>query len=39
MNLFPPKYADSMVLLCYSALEKNHGFSFSDVTSMAASNI
>ncbi len=39
MNLFPPKYADSMVLLCYSALGKNNGFSFSDVTSMAVSNV
>ncbi|KUJ13257.1 putative dimethylaniline monooxygenase [Mollisia scopiformis] len=39
MNLFPPKYADSMVLLCYSAFGKNNGFSFSDVTSMAVSNL
>jgi dimethylaniline monooxygenase (N-oxide forming) len=38
MNLFPPKYADSMALLCYSAFGKNNGFSFSDVTSMAVSN-
>jgi dimethylaniline monooxygenase (N-oxide forming) len=39
MNLFPPRYADSVVMLCYSALGKNNGFSFSDVTSMAVSNI
>ena len=39
MNLFPPKYAESMVMLCHSALGKNNGFSFSDVTSMAVSNI
>ena len=39
MNLFPPKHADSIVMLCYSALGKNNGFSFSDVTSMAVSNI
>lgn len=39
MNMFPPRYADSMVLLCYSAFGKNNGFSFSDVTSMAISNI
>lgn len=39
MNLFPPKYADSLVMLCYSALGKNNGFSFSDVTSMAVSNL
>jgi dimethylaniline monooxygenase (N-oxide forming) len=39
MNLFPTKYADSMVLLNYSAYGKNNGFSFADVTSMAISNI
>lgn len=39
MNMFPPKYADSMVMLCHSAYGKNNGFSFSDVTSMAVSNI
>ncbi|KXJ88367.1 putative dimethylaniline monooxygenase [Microdochium bolleyi] len=39
MNMFPPQYADSMVLLCHSAYGKNNGFSFSDVTSMAVSNI
>ena len=39
MNLFPPKYADSIAMLCYSAFGKNNGFSFSDVTSMAVSNI
>ncbi|KAH8674134.1 putative dimethylaniline monooxygenase [Xylariales sp. PMI_506] len=39
MNMFPPKYADSMALLCHSAYGKNNGFSFSDVTSMAVSNV
>ncbi|KAK2616624.1 hypothetical protein QQS21_000447 [Conoideocrella luteorostrata] len=39
MNLFPPQYADSCALLCYSAFGKNNGFSFSDVMSMAISNI
>lgn len=39
MNLFPPAYADSCVMLCYSAFGKNNGFSFSDVTSMAVSNV
>lgn len=39
MNLFPPRYADSAVLLCYSAFGKNNGFSFSDVTAMAVSNV
>lgn len=39
MNLFPPTYADSIVMLCYSAFGKNNGFSFSDVTSMAVSNV
>ncbi|CAJ2499665.1 Uu.00g025180.m01.CDS01 [Anthostomella pinea] len=39
MNLFPPKYADSMVLLCHSTYGKNNGFSFSDVSSMAVSNV
>ena len=39
MNIFPPKYADSCAMLCYSAFGKNNGFSFSDVISMAISNI
>jgi dimethylaniline monooxygenase (N-oxide forming) len=39
MNLFPPKYAHSIVMLCYSAFGKNNGFSFSDMTSMAVSNV
>ena len=38
MNMFPPKYADSCAMLCYSAYGKNNGFSFADVTSMAISN-
>ena len=39
MNLFPPRYADSCAMLCYSAFGKNNGFSFSDVISMAISNV
>ncbi|KAK0615600.1 putative dimethylaniline monooxygenase [Bombardia bombarda] len=39
MNLFPPRYADSCVLLCYSAFGKNNGFGFADVTSWAVSNV
>lgn len=39
MNLFPPKYADSIVMLCHSALGTNNGFSLTDVTSMAVSNL
>jgi dimethylaniline monooxygenase (N-oxide forming) len=39
MNLFPPAHADSMAVLAYSQFGKNNGFSFSDVTSMAVSNI
>lgn len=39
MNLFPPRYADSVCLLCYSGFGKNNGFSFSDVVSMAVSNV
>ena len=39
MNLFPPRYADSCALLCYSAFGKSNGFSFTDVTSMAVSNV
>lgn len=39
MNVFPPKYADSCVMLCYSAYGKSNGFSFSDVMNMAISNI
>lgn len=38
-NIFPPKYADSMALLCHSAYGKNNGFSFNDVQAMAVSNI
>ncbi|KAI0601207.1 flavin-containing monooxygenase 9 [Biscogniauxia sp. FL1348] len=38
-NMFPPQYADSMCLLCYSAFGKNNGFSFNDLISMAVSNI
>ncbi|KAJ5722963.1 dimethylaniline monooxygenase [Penicillium malachiteum] len=38
-NIFPPKYADSIAMLCYSAYGKNNGFSFCDVSSMAISNI
>lgn len=39
MNMFPPRYADSCALLCYSAFGKSNGFSFSDVTSLAVSNV
>ncbi|KAF2704062.1 putative dimethylaniline monooxygenase [Pleomassaria siparia CBS 279.74] len=39
MNMFPPRYADSMALLCHSAFGKNNGFSFNDVQAMAVSNI
>ncbi|KAF4441840.1 hypothetical protein F53441_11925 [Fusarium austroafricanum] len=39
MNVFPPKYADSCAMLCYSAYGKNNGFSFSDVMNMAISNL
>ena len=39
MNMFPPAYADSCVLLCYSAFGKSNGFSFADVTSLAVSNV
>lgn len=39
MNLFPPRYADSLAMLCYSAFGKSNGFSFADVTSMAVSNV
>ncbi|OLN97876.1 Dimethylaniline monooxygenase [N-oxide-forming] 5 [Colletotrichum chlorophyti] len=39
MNLFPPAHADSIAILAYSTFGKNNGFSFSDVTSMAISNI
>lgn len=38
MNMFPPKYADSLAMLCYSAFGKSNGFSFADVTSMAVSH-
>jgi len=39
MNMFPPEYADSCVMLCYSAFGKSNGFSFADVTSLAVSNV
>ncbi|KAK3349598.1 flavin-containing monooxygenase 9 [Lasiosphaeria hispida] len=39
MNMFPARYADSAVLLCYSAFGKNNGFSFGDVTAWAVSNV
>lgn len=39
MNIFPPRYADSLAMLCYSAYGKSNGFSFADVTSMAVSNV
>ncbi|KAH7139847.1 dimethylaniline monooxygenase 2 [Dactylonectria estremocensis] len=39
MNMFPPNYADSMVVLTSSTYGKNNGFSFADVISMAISNI
>ncbi len=39
MNMFPPAYADSCALLCHSTFGKVNGFSFSDVTSMAISNL
>ncbi|KAL0933856.1 dimethylaniline monooxygenase 2 [Colletotrichum truncatum] len=39
MNIFPPAHADSIAMLTYSGFGKNNGFSFSDVTSMAISNI
>lgn len=39
MNLFPPTYADSCVILCYSAFGKSNGFSFADLTAMAVSNV
>jgi dimethylaniline monooxygenase (N-oxide forming) len=39
MNIFPPKYADSMAILIASTYGKNNGFSFADVISMAISNI
>ncbi|CAM1508643.1 Fc.00g054910.m01.CDS01 [Cosmosporella sp. VM-42] len=39
MNVFPPKFADSCAMLCYSAFGRNNGFSFSDVMSMAVSNV
>ncbi|KAK1977049.1 dimethylaniline monooxygenase 2 [Colletotrichum cereale] len=38
-NLFPPAHADSIAVLAYLMYGKNNGFSFSDVTSMAISNI
>ncbi|KAK9419667.1 hypothetical protein SUNI508_07153 [Seiridium unicorne] len=39
MNMFPPQYADSICMLCYSAYGKNNGFSFCDVQSCAVSNV
>jgi dimethylaniline monooxygenase (N-oxide forming) len=39
MNIFPPKHADSCAVLTYSAYGKSNGFSFSDVISMAVSNL
>jgi dimethylaniline monooxygenase (N-oxide forming) len=39
MNMFPPTYADSIVMLYHSAFGKSNGFSFCDVRSMAVSNI
>ncbi len=39
MNMFPPEYADSLVLLCYSAFGKSNGFSFADVSAQAISNV
>ncbi|KAI8287514.1 Monooxygenase aurF [Colletotrichum sp. SAR11_240] len=39
MNIFPPAHWDSIAVLAYSAFGKNNGFSFSDVTSMAISNV
>lgn len=39
MNMFPPQYADSCVLICYSAFGKSNGFSFGDLTAMAVSNV
>lgn len=39
MSMFPPRYADSLAMLCYSAFGKSNGFSFADVTSMAVSNV
>lgn len=39
MNLFPPAYADSCAMLCWSAFGKNNGFSFADVTAWAVSAV
>jgi dimethylaniline monooxygenase (N-oxide forming) len=39
MNMFPPQYADSFAMLCYSMYGKSNGFSFADVTSIAVSNV
>lgn len=39
MNMFPPRYADSFAMLCYSAYGKSNGFSFADVTSLAISHV
>ncbi|KAK0616773.1 flavin monooxygenase-like protein [Immersiella caudata] len=38
-NIFPPEYATTCALLCYSAFGKNNGFSFADVTAWAVSNV
>lgn len=39
MNMFPPAYADSCALLCYSAFGKSNGFTFADLTAMAISYV
>lgn len=39
MNIFPPKYHDSIAVLTTSTYGKSNGFSFADVVSMAISNI
>lgn len=39
MNMFPPRHAGSLAMLCHSAFGKSNGFSFADVTSMAVSHV
>lgn len=39
MNLFPPEYADSCALLCYSAFGKSNGLTFADLSAQAISNV
>lgn len=39
MNIFPPDYADSCTMLCYSAFGKSNGFTFADVSAQAISNV